>query len=630
MKKTDPMYMAMMATMGKAGGIYGSTIVKQQQLALVMSQLTKHTKDHMFMWLSTGELVDATGKKFKDLRQHIGVFVATALRPLMEKLLPFMDSLSNTLFYLYRNDKQIIFLTRSVLTLAAGLGTLLATLGSFKLMVKLLGFAGIGIPGLSWAILGLGAAFIGLTKNADGVLEKFRVLGAIFKGVYELVANLDPETGMSKISESTRDLLEKHGLLGFVKTIARIVAIIKKTAGDIYTVFKFVTDKLNAAFGGIFGIFKDTIANFSDNWTTWWTSDAITPIHKFVRAASTILGTLFAIGGGKFLGKFAGGILSKIPGVGSLFGGGKAKGTKSDPMYVRDADKPLTQISKFGVSTVFDATILAGTKFFKNIIINLVTAFETLKAFGLAETLSMFTKTIYVAVTKFLAIPIALSAIFGALEGIVGTSEEWGKFFSGIVDFGKAVGTVVDNFLLNIPVIGNIYTSLKGVGEGILRIGKFLLIDGPLELMRMIADGWKKIFGWTGLGAGYAGEMMTGWAKKMAPENFTDTNQGTNISANKTYSVIPLANSDLSSDDNIYQAVISLLGKMDKDSSDKIETAMINAMKSVGLDGKKFDAAEVDNLQSMLREALDSSVNLNTIASKIGKEKVEKLTNKRN
>ena len=111
-------------------------------------------------------------------------------------------------------------------------------------------------------------------------------------------------------------------------------------------------------------------------------------------------------------------------------------------------------------------------------------------------------------VTEVVA-PIAVfgSALWGAVRGIMDTTEEWGKFFQGIFDLGKAVGAVVLKFIESIPFLKYIKDTLVTVASGLYKVGKFLLIDGPMTIMKLIAEGWKKIFGWLGIGAGKLGAV---------------------------------------------------------------------------------------------------------------------------
>lgn len=465
MRKYDPAYMALLATMNKAGGIYGATIVKQQQLALVMRQLTEHTKNNMFMFMSTGEVVTAMGKKFVDLRQHIGILLSTALRPLMEKLIPFVDRLSDTLYTLYRTDKQVIFLVKSVLALGGALAGVFATLGTLKLGIKLLAFAGVGFPALSAAILTLGATFVGLTKNADGVLEKFKVLGAVFKGVYELVTNLDPETGMSKISKSTKDLLEKYGLLGFTKTIAKVVSAIKAVVEDIYDVFKVTSDKINSIFGGMFDSLKNIFENFTSDWTTWWTSKAIDPIEKFKRAAFVILTPLFAL----FAMKGLRSLLAKIPVMGKFFGGGVGgvgpSGQASDPLFVVPMGAGFSGVlgagkSGLGAGIGFLAQYLQGALTGLARQLGLGNFIKAVERLGLGSALWAFTKRIPIfggllklftsASSKLMT---SITSVVPMLSGIPGmlmrTAPMFGTAigFAGAAALGAAFGLIVNQIL---------------------------------------------------------------------------------------------------------------------------------------------------------------------------------------
>lgn len=625
MKKYDPTYMAMIATMNKAGGIYGATIVKQQQLALVMKQLTKHTQDHMFMWMSTGELVSAVGKKFTDLRQHIGTFIATALRPFMEKLIPFMDKLSDTLFYLYRNDKQIMFLTRSVLALSAGLASLLAVLGTLKLTIKLLGFAGFGLPGLTMAVLGLGAAFVGLTKDADGVLEKFRVIGAIFKGVYELVSNLDPETGMSKISKSTRDLLEKYGLLGFTKTIARIIAVIKTVLQDIYKVFKTTAKVVDDVFGGMFTKFKDAIASFTSSWTTWWTSDAISPIQKFVRAATTIIAPLLAFFAGK---KIFGSIFSKIPGMGGFFGGGSKNGpsgTASDPIHVVGAG-----IGGGGLGGALGSTILKGpleklTLWFNNLILKSKILSEILthpggKLKGLMTVLSSSLSFIPKLLTSALInVGVILTSSIPELVAMLGVAAAGAiTLIAGAVAAaaGVAIGKGI-NWALDKYTQGK---TKEGYEGNILERGIFKLFADE-KTKKQFSD-FEKFKNTDDI------ELVNDFRKKQGKAPLTPEEEArlkNSKGSKQTNVAVPTVPAD---DLAIVTALTEQMHGMSAEKAAEMKSAIEQALATKESDGRFISPDEFSSLQDLFVKALDSSENLTTLANKAKENRITRPPNR--
>lgn len=608
MRKYDPAYMALIASMNKAGGIYGATIVKQQQLAIVMSKLTEHTRDHMFMFMSTGEVVSALGKKFVDLRQHIGVLLSTAFRPLMEKLIPFLDKLSDTLFTIYRTDKQILFLVKSVIALGGALSGLLATVGSLKLAVKLLGFARVGLPGLSAAVLTLGAALVGLTKDADGVLEKFRVIGAVFKGVYELVTNLDPETGMSKISKSTKDLLEKYGLLGFTQTIARIVSVIKTVVQDIYRVFTVTAKFVDKVFGGMFETFKNIISSFTSTWTTWWTSDAITPIEKFVRATTAILAPLLTF----FAFKGLKGVLSKIPLVGRLFGGGGGRGegplgTPSDPLYVVGPGG-IGGLPGEAAKGIFDKLIPQGIG--QKVKDWLVADLKKGKIYeALNKTSGLFGRT----VGRWLAGQLAglsmafdllmssmsrmLSSAFAVIAPFLGPAVAVGAGALIGYAIGKAVNSLLDSYTQG--------KTKEGFEGNVVERGMFRLFGS--------AEDKKRLSEFEKFKATSDVDLINEIRKKQGKEPLTPEQEArvNNRGSRQTEIAAPEMPDDLA----IAASLTEQMQTMSAGKAAELKTALEQALATKEANGRFISPEEYTSLQDIFTKAIDNSENIKTMAT---------------
>lgn len=365
-RKNDAALMAQFAALNKAGGIYGTVMVKQMQLALVTKVLTAHTKDHMFMMLSTGQVVEAFGVQFQNAKRHIGVFLATAIRPLLEKMIPLLHRFKEFLFNAYKTNKEIVFLGKTVLAFGTILTGFIATLGTLKLAVKLLGFAGVGLPGLLLATVALAAGFVGLTGKADTLVKKLEVLGAFFKGIYELVTNFDPETGMSKISAATEKMLSDNGILGFVDFIAAAIVTVKTTLKDLTDFVLWSANKIDDLVASIFGTVNDGIKD-SKKWTTWWTSDALSNFDKVKRAALILGGIMGTI----FLGKaIFGGVSTLLGKIGIGGGGGKGpKGTASDPIYTVSAGGIGKAVSSLGSIPFIGKIVEKLTSVFNNLIL---------------------------------------------------------------------------------------------------------------------------------------------------------------------------------------------------------------------------------------------------------------------
>lgn len=585
--KNSAGYMALTAALNKAGGAYGNLYVKQMQIALVTKLLTEHTKNHMFMMLSTGQVVEAFGAQFNNAKRHIGIFLATAIRPLLEKMIPLLFQFKEFLADTYKSNKNIMFLTRTFMTLGTVLTGLIATLGTLKLAVKLLGFAGVGLPGLLFGTLALTASFIGLTKGADGVIEKLNVLGAIFKGIYELVTNLDPETGMSKISKSTKDLLEKYGLLGFVETISRIVAVIKRVVQDIGQALSVVGKIIDKAFGGIFQVFIDQFSDFTKGWTTWWTTDALSPIGKLARSATAILSGLFAVVGIKLLGNLASKALSKVPIIGGLFGGGEKgpKGTSTDPIYT------------VAVGGIVGKAIggLSNIPFIKNILDKLGAAFSNLilKSNFLAEILTN-------PAGKLAGLWTALSAAAMSL----------------VANLGIVLMSTIPELVLMLGVAGaTAVTALLGVvalavGYGIGKVFNYILE----EFFPSLNEGINKVlFDMLALLPGIdrsdfataeeAGIKKTDKAKKENKDEKKDKGQ---------HSFLDLSTKN-SDDTAIVQAVGEQMQSMSQSSRNNMQ-GLIESALATKENGRFISPEELEALKNAYSSALKTDPNLKAIA----------------
>jgi hypothetical protein len=346
MRRSDPAFMALQAVTAKAGGTMGGVIAKQQAMAVVMGAINKRVQGQMFAFMSLGEVIDYTGKAYNNLTRNIGVLLGNAVRPLLEKLLPLIQSFNKIVDNITRTDKETVFLVKTILALAGAFSAVFASLGTMKLLVKLLGFTPLGFPGMATAILAVTAAFVGLSAKAEGPLAKLRIFGAFFKGIYELVSNFDPETGMSKISAATQKLLADNGILGFVDFIAAAIVTVKTTVKDIADFISWAAVKVDNVVGKLFGTMNDGLKGVK-KWTTWWTTNTLSDFDKVKRAALILGGVL----GGIFLGKklfgMAGGLLSKIPIIGGMFGGGKGSGptgSATDPIYTIAAGSILSKI----------------------------------------------------------------------------------------------------------------------------------------------------------------------------------------------------------------------------------------------------------------------------------------------
>lgn len=116
------------------------------------------------------------------------------------------------------------------------------------------------------------------------------------------------------------------------------------------------------------------------------------------------------------------------------------------------------------------------------------------------------------------------AAVYGAVKGITNTLDEWKNFFKGFWDAGvsfvklvgraaNVFGELVSGFMEGHPIIKSVWDAIKGFAE--------FIIDLPVMLVKKIAEGFENIFGWMGIGAGKAGGMLGGvskWFDSLLPD----------------------------------------------------------------------------------------------------------------
>ena len=337
--KTNPALMAEMAILNKAGGVMGGVISTQARLAMGQRLLRAVTEGNLKGLKDLKDITQAVGFSFNWLKGTIGTFLGAALGPLIEKIVPLIYKFADTLESIKKNDKEILFLTRAFILATSALAGFVAVLGTLRLTVRLLGFAGIGLPGLVLSLLTLTTAFLGITNKADSFIEKLKIFGGFIQGIWQLVTNLDPETGFSLIDEKIQKMLRDNGLLKLAKNIARFISVAKTGIQDLVSGFEWLASSTDRLFGGVFSFIIDKLTVFNKNWSNWWVSDALSPVQKFARGfALLIKGLELYVAGSSIFGLLTKG-LSKLPIIGKIFGGkgilgSGPSGKAGDPVHV--------------------------------------------------------------------------------------------------------------------------------------------------------------------------------------------------------------------------------------------------------------------------------------------------------
>lgn len=608
------------------GGIAGGVLSQQARLALGQRLLFMRTKDAMKGNRDLTDTLSFAKQQFSLFRGEVGRFLLTAMQPLIESFALFINKARIFIDQIRGNEKNLLFLAKAAIVTTSSILGLAGALGTLRLASIALASLGLGLPRLIGLIGLLGASFLGITSKADTVIDKLRVFGAFVKGVYQLVTTLDTKTGIAKIDEDIRKLLEENGILIFAQNVARAISVVKTVVGDMIDAFRFFAGRVDALFGGLGKKFIDMISKFKEPWENFWVSEAATPMQKFMRTF-TVMGSTFAT---VFTGLFIkalfsklGGVLSKIPILGKLFGGGRdgggPKGTRSDPMYIKDVDKGMTAgvglLQKFSPSAVLDTAIA----FLKRQIVQLALVFE-LGGGGISGAITLIRTVLTSAVQKFAIVGTMVAAIMGSIQGIIETSDEWGKFFSGLTNLAKAVFDVTANFVQNNEFLKAVGEAIVKVASGIYDTAKFIVVDIPMKLFNLIKEGWKNIFGWMGIGAGKLGETMDSLAKQISPDTFKKPDFGKALEMNKmqapvaamntasqpgdkTTATLPTGMSQEETVDVLGEHLKTLSGSQRKQAQSAIEAAL----KSDSEGGRAITAEE---MEAILRSGQTKEVSL--------------------
>lgn len=622
--QTNPALQAQMAILSKAGGVMGGVVSTQARLALGQSLLNAAVKGNLKGFRDLRDIVLDAKTNFTLFKQELGRLLLTALAPLVDKFSQFLLKLSITIDDVRKNNKHLVFLIKTVVLLTTAVLGLAGALGTLRLASMALGSLGFGLPRLMFLLTAMSTLFLGVTNRVDKFTEKLKVFGAFVKGVYQLVSSLNTKTGIAQIDDDIKELLEKNGIMAFAQNVARAISVVKTVIKDMVDAFKWASKQIDNIFGGIGRRFIDMVSKFKEPWSNWWVNESATPVEKFVRNFAVIGSTVGTIVTGmiiKGLLSKLGGAFSKIPIIGSLFGGGRnsgPKGTKSDPIYTKDADKIGTGLAgglfgRFAPGAITESIV----KYFKNFIMGLVFTFESS---GLSGVMAGLGRIVMGVVSKFAAAAVFVAAIIGAFEGIWNTASEWKQFFGGIIDIAKAVTDITINFIKSNKILNWIVTSIGNIAEGLFKTGKFLLVDGPIKLFGMIREGWRLIFELLGSMLGPLGKKMSDFARELSPDTFKAPETTGLLPPPKEKDLLSTAGvpGEKTSITNLPQDVeanadtIDMLGEQLKNVSGaqrkQMQQSVEDALRTDSESGKNLSPAEMARITAnSMTKALDSS-----------------------
>lgn len=569
LNRTNPAFQLQQAILAKFGGVAGGVIATQQRLALGQALLDARVRGHLQDQRDLMDVMKDYHQQLASTRSEIGRFLGQALKPLIEKFTLFLFDLKTSIAYYRQNEKTLVFLTKAAIIFTAAITGLVGALGTLSLVVRLLGFAGVGLPGLSLAIMAVTLAFTGLTNKADSIMGRLKIFGAFLQGIFQIIESFDPKTGFAEMDKSVHDMLEKAGLLHLVENIGKVGSIIKVTVRDAIEAFRKLSGWLDRTFGNISAKIIGLLDGISKPWSDWWTRDSLTPLQKFVRSATVIFGGFFlAMAGKKAFGLFSD-LLSKIPIVGRLFGSTSKAGAAGGGMFgggpTGSADNPL-------YVKIVDGSTGGGV------------------AGGVAS---------------------------GAAGAIVGKLIPWlaGQMVGLSMMFDLALkGTLsafVASFGYAIPAIATAVAGAAGVGVGLLvnKIANMFQITNKEGFQGNIFEqGMFQLSKLTGLGP--AAEFIKNQKKFEFNMANSPAGMGSSLAGSKTEISVPKMPSS-------QEAVIDALGEqmthMEATKRSRFEQSVESALASNSPGGEQVSPEE---WRDLMVQALDNSQNLNAIANK--------------
>lgn len=455
--ETNPALQAQMAILQKAGGPLGKVITTQQKLAIGAALLQAATEGQLKGQRDLLDVLKDMGQAFFFAKANVGKFIGTALTPLLEKVTKAVFSFSDLIERIRTGDKQFMMFTKNLIVAGSAIISVLASLGTARLLFKALAAIGIGgIPFLALSVVSLAAAFSDLDKGLERVTRVFKLMGASVLGVFQLMSSFINSTenaasGIGKMDSALYDLLDEAGLLGFVTNISRAgIAVVEFGKGVVSGITQ-AFDYLNDKFGGAIDKIKEWLGLDTGPWSRNVLKNAKAIGEVVGKLGATVLGVWGAfklLGGAKAL-------LSKIPIIGKFFGGGGPggrgpSGTSADPIFVSMAGNFLSSNRVLGSTAMGEIFTNPGGKM-SGLMEVVKTAVGTAVGFlfspfrslaGVAGRVAGALGGLNIAALASRAglLGLAVAAGYGIGKGLIELDEE---FFGGAV--GNAVSKGLDS-----------------------------------------------------------------------------------------------------------------------------------------------------------------------------------------
>lgn len=322
----DPALKARLGVIGATAKTMSGAVRSMYLYREGMRLLDRATRGAMFGQRSLADTLKDFKETFANLGGQFGKFLGKALGPMIDKFTDLGDTLADVIEKLTLN-KRFIEISKSVIVATVATTGLVGALGALKLVTMALGSIGFGIPKLIFLLMSGALAFKTLTAGATDVVERLRVFKTFIQGVWQLITGFDKETGISRLDKDLQEMLRKNGLLGLAKNVARVATVVRYFVTDVG---QTLIDWGKTAFAWMSKLatpFKDLLGIDGEAWSRGW-----------IDGLGGIRGALVKLTAGflvfKGLKSLAGGLLSRVPVIGGLFGGGKGpKGTATDPIW---------------------------------------------------------------------------------------------------------------------------------------------------------------------------------------------------------------------------------------------------------------------------------------------------------
>lgn len=319
LRTNDPVLKQEMSMLQKMTGIMSPAYMAQYRYNLIKRALTRHTKDHMHAEMDLMDIVTKMTSSFKVLSGTVGIFLGKAVSPLVLKV---EDLVVNFTDFLTRvtKDKSVLEFTKNLMVIGSVVTGVVATLGTLRLGMLMLGFAGIGPFGvILTALTGIAVAMTDLKPQIADIGKLLKIVGSTFSGVTQLVSsfflNADNfSKGVGTMDKKTADFLRtiKVGdsdLLSIVENISRTLVVTLQFINDVIDKIKSgITSLIESP---MFKSLSENLFGDSEAWSRRWIDEG-SKVRDFMISSAGIVAASWALNK----------LLPNIPGKTGLIGAG--------------------------------------------------------------------------------------------------------------------------------------------------------------------------------------------------------------------------------------------------------------------------------------------------------------------